>query len=152
MSLNAASLDAAKSNAVDVFTSLLGEDGHVSFAKFEAFFNSVVHVPAAAPALALHFAAPLPHAAPPQSAKKKRVVIDDDDDFDEFEHESPQRKKTKSKDKKASAAAGKSTMTKAIKSARLKSVLSSLKSSIKTKKFYSGYDSRCQLLLFFFFF
>jgi hypothetical protein len=107
-----------------VFASLLEEDGHVSFAKFEEFYNRFVLPPKNN------------HAAAPAPSKKKRALIDDDDDFEDDFVESPQRR---AKKQPAPASAGKSgKMTKAVRNARLKSVISSLKASIKTKKFYGN--------------
>jgi hypothetical protein len=149
------------SAADTVFQSLLGDDGYVSLDKFRVFFvnfekktgapsEASAAVPVEANAAAPLEASTAPVALPrsiddffiPKTvsapgSKKKRAVADDDADFvGDDEVESPKQKKGK---KQAASGKSSSGLTKAVRTARLKSVMSSLKASVKTKKFYGNF-------------
>lgn len=121
-----------------VFKSLLGEDGHVSFDLFKVWFDHMNR-----PALAVAPPPPPQDVSPAResSAKKKRRVVQDDDEFQVDEEDDEIRAPKKAKAPKAATASSKG-MTKAVRSARLKSVISSLKTNLKTHKFYAWPNNR----------
>jgi hypothetical protein len=149
--------------ADSVFDSLLGADGHVTRESFRAFFHeqlsarvapmepAIVAV-AQAPVLDLVESEPSPAAA----RQKKRALSDEEEEEWEVDADSdsfalsPAEKKPKSK--KAAAvpkSSGKkklapifggvgASVTKAVRTARLKAVVASLKQGVKAKKFYNS--------------
>jgi hypothetical protein len=147
-----------------VFDSLLGPDGHVTRESFRAFFHAQVAPPVApmepavvaveqAPMLDLVATEPSPAVA---RQKKRALSVEEEEewevdaDSDSFAL-SPAEKKPKSK--KAAPAPKSSggkkklapifggagaSVTKAVRTARLKAVVASLKQGVKAKKFYNS--------------
>ncbi len=160
---------AALCNTADeAYAALLGEDGRVSLEKFRIFFSQ--RCAPKPPTLAPEAAEVLPAlVTPPTTGRKKATASNrkrglegewkedeggqDDDEEEESDSyvASPAAKKQKAKKAAPKSAAPKNgakaskangAVSKTIRTARLKAVVTSLKQSLKTKKFYSGYDTR----------
>jgi hypothetical protein len=142
-----------------VFESLKGPDGQITRENFRAFFLERFPAPAVTPVAPLQPAVvaevtpmlDLVADEPSATRQKKRALSDNEEEDWEADAASdsfalsPAEKKPKSK-KAASASKGKkaapvftgATVTKAVRTARLKAVVASLKQGVKAKKFYSS--------------